>query len=71
MSPEFKSMYYQVYQYHITSFMRKHLCEGDVFVDVGANIGYMTAYALGLIGPSGQVHAFEPVPTYFEKLQRI
>ncbi len=42
----------------------------DVFVDVGANVGLMTVYASRLVGPSGKVFAFEPVPELFELLCR-
>ncbi|ONH30620.1 methyltransferase [Pseudofrankia asymbiotica] len=35
---------------------------GDCCYDVGANIGVYTLWAAGLVRPSGQVHAFEPVP---------
>jgi len=35
---------------------------GDCCYDVGANIGVYTLWSAGLVGPSGQVHAFEPVP---------
>jgi len=35
---------------------------GDTCYDIGANIGVYTLWAAGLVGPSGQVHAFEPVP---------
>jgi FkbM family methyltransferase len=35
---------------------------GDRCYDVGANIGVYTLWAAGLVGPTGQVHAFEPVP---------
>ncbi|ADP80280.1 FkbM family methyltransferase [Pseudofrankia inefficax] len=35
---------------------------GDCCYDVGANIGVYALWAAGLVGTSGQVHAFEPVP---------
>jgi len=35
---------------------------GDCCYDVGANIGVYALWAAGRVGPSGQVHAFEPVP---------
>ncbi len=35
---------------------------GDCCYDVGANIGVYTLWAAGAVGPTGQVHAFEPVP---------
>jgi FkbM family methyltransferase len=42
---------------------------GDVVVDVGANIGYMSSI-LGLAaGPRGHLHAFEPSPPVFARLE--
>lgn len=37
------------------------LAEGDVFVDVGANIGLFSLVASKRVGPAGAVYAFEPV----------
>src|SRR6185436_3350487 len=39
--------------------------------DVGANIGYISARALGVVGTAGSVNAFEPVPRYFERLDML
>jgi FkbM family methyltransferase len=64
-------MYFGSYAPLVVAAMKKHLKRGDVFVDVGANIGYLTAVASGLVGVEGQVHAFEPVPAYFERLERL
>ncbi|MBW6497513.1 MAG: FkbM family methyltransferase [Bacteroidales bacterium] len=50
-------------------FLEKNLKEGDVFVDVGANIGCYTLVAAKLVGPTGRVFAFEPVSYVFEHLQ--
>ena len=38
------------------------LREGDVYVDVGANIGLMTVYAAKTVGMKGKVLAIEPNP---------
>lgn len=38
----------------------QNLRPGDVFYDIGANIGCYTLYAARLVGPSGKVYAFEP-----------
>ncbi len=48
--------------------MRHALCPGDVFVDIGANIGMMTLLGARLVGPRGHVHAFEPNPQALERL---
>lgn len=64
-------MYFGSYALLVTEAMRRHLKPGDVFFDVGANIGYLSAIAAGLVGKRGQVHSFEPVPEYFERLQNL
>lgn len=50
----------------ITRTLRK--IHGDLFVDIGANIGQ---YALGLAGHFTQVYAFEPNPPMAEKLFQL
>lgn len=44
---------------------------GDVFYDVGANIGIYVGWAAKRVGPSGAVHAFEPVPGTRKALERF
>lgn len=48
--------------------LRQLLRDGDTFIDVGANIGFISALAVAQVGKTGQVHAFEPVPLYFDML---
>lgn len=43
---------------------------GDVFVDVGANIGYYTVLAAKRVAEGGAVIAVEPVPETVRQLQR-
>ena len=42
---------------------------GDVFVDVGANVGAYTLWAANLIGPDGRVVALEPQPAVLARLR--
>jgi FkbM family methyltransferase len=44
--------------------------EGDLFVDVGANIGVYTLHASRRVGVEGKVISFEPTPETFSDLQR-
>src|SRR5437764_1145672 len=60
----------QPYEPAITMLLASDLTEGDVFVDVGAHIGYFTILAAGLVGSTGKVLAFEPEPTNYEQLLR-
>jgi FkbM family methyltransferase len=41
---------------------------GMTVVDAGANIGQYTLLAARCVGETGMVHAFEPVPSVFERL---
>ncbi len=61
-------LYLGLYSTRLVSVLLKYLKKGDIFIDVGAHIGYITAIGTGLVGKKGQVHSFEPVPVYFEKL---
>ena len=65
-----RDFYAEVYETQEVAFLRKLLRPGQTVIDVGANIGYITCVALDKVGPSGQVHAFEPVPEYFHRLER-
>lgn len=64
-------MYYGRYAPLVVHALRSLLRHGDTVFDVGANIGYLSAVAADAVGPTGQVHSFEPVPTNFRKLRRL
>ena len=42
--------------------LQRELRPGATFFDIGANVGFVTLIAARLVGPSGRVVAFEPVP---------
>jgi FkbM family methyltransferase len=48
------------YEKGVTDAIVTALKPGDVFIDVGANIGYFSVLAAQVVGPSGRVVAFEP-----------
>jgi len=50
-------------------FLNSVLKPGDVFIDVGANIGYITKVASKLVGNEGIVHAIEPMPEAIRLLE--
>lgn len=54
-----------VYEPRETRIVRRALHAGDVFVDVGAHIGYYSLIAAERVGPKGQVFAFEPAPALY------
>jgi FkbM family methyltransferase len=49
---------------------RRYLREGDVVVDVGANVGTLSLTAASVVGPRGRVHAVEPHPRICSYLGR-
>lgn len=65
----FRYLYlYGTYETAMSSALSRLVRPGDVVVDVGANIGVITALLGHLVGPSGRVYSFEPVPPSYEKL---
>ena len=50
--------------------LHQQLATGGVFVDVGANIGYFSLLASSLVGESGKVVAFEPLPQLVNQIRR-
>jgi FkbM family methyltransferase len=58
------------YETDIDQLLRRLLRRGDVFIDVGANVGYFSLLAAQLVGPQGEVHSFEPDPRSFALLAR-
>ena len=52
-----------------TQLTLQHLHAGDVYVDVGANIGYYTLLAAQRVGSQGKVIAYEPDPNNFALLE--
>lgn len=53
-----------------TRFVLDSLAPGDVFLDIGANVGWFAIKAADRVGPSGRVHAFEPRAATFALLER-
>jgi FkbM family methyltransferase len=62
--------YPQLYEHHEIRFVREHLLEGNVFLDVGANVGFYSLIASKLVGNSGMVLAIEADPVSYEKLRQ-
>lgn len=57
-----------LYEYEETAFVRSVVTKGMTFIDVGANIGFYSLIAAGLVGDSGSVIAIEADPFNYQKL---
>lgn len=55
------SVYFNLVEPEQTSVFVENLADGDVFFDVGANVGYYTVLGSRLVGRKGLVVAFEPL----------
>src|SRR3981081_1129139 len=66
-----KKYFFHTHEMFLERIFKRYLAAGKTFVDIGANCGYWSAYTLSLVGQSGEVHAFEPVPQYFAFVRRL
>jgi FkbM family methyltransferase len=60
---------YGVYEESLTEAFLQLVEPGQVVVDIGMHIGYYTTLFACLVGPKGEVHAFEPTPSTREIAQ--
>jgi FkbM family methyltransferase len=57
------------YERIITKIVSLIVKPGDICFDLGANLGWYTTLLARLVGKTGAVHAFEPVPPIFATLR--
>ena len=51
---------YGIYEKQTTEYFLENVSEGNVVLDIGANIGYFTLLFASSVGKGGKVFAFEP-----------
>ncbi len=66
-----RSAYEGTYEREILHLLDDLLDRGDSVVDVGANVGIITAHAAQLVGPTGRVVAVEPSPRCLSDLELV
>ncbi len=67
------SLFLSVYGFHEkteTEIVKNEIREGDIVLDIGANIGYYTLLFAKLVGEKGKVYAFEAESSNFEILKK-
>jgi FkbM family methyltransferase len=70
-SDDFRGMLTKTYDMNLIATIRNLLESGNTFVDVGANVGYVSAVAASIVGPQGFVHGFEPLRECVPHLDRL
>ncbi len=65
---EWQLFIYGYFEKDIRDYIAQSLTPGDIFVDVGSNMGCFTLLASQLVGPQGRVLAFEPQTEAFSRL---
>ena len=68
---QMKKYFFHTHEMFLERIFKRCLAPGKTFIDIGANCGYWSAHSLSLVGQSGEVHAFEPVPQYFTFVRRL
>lgn len=63
-----QAIYCDEFELKERQFLNTFLRQGDVFVDVGANIGLFSLVAARHVGQSGKVYAFEPTTKIYNRL---
>jgi FkbM family methyltransferase len=61
----------QGYESRFDSAMMASLKPGMRVFDIGANVGYYSQKFAEAVGPTGEVHAFEPVPASADKVREL
>ena len=63
------AMYFGVFEMTTMRLLHKLAQPGDTVIDVGANIGFVTAHLSRAVGPTGKVISLEPIPANVQRLK--
>jgi FkbM family methyltransferase len=63
-------IYCDNFEWRERQFLNDYLRSGDIFVDIGANIGLFTLIASSRVGDNGKVYSLEPCLKTFQQLVR-
>lgn len=68
---DFRAMLTQSYDISLCDYIRRTVKPGDIVLDVGANVGYISAVSASYTGSGGEVHGFEPLWECYARLERL
>ena len=60
--------FFGIFEHNLTYYRLSKLQDGDLFLDIGANVGYFTLLASRSVGPNGKVISIEADPVTFKSL---
>jgi FkbM family methyltransferase len=60
--------FFGIFEHNLTYYSLNKLRDGDLFLDIGANVGYFTLLASRSVGPNGKVISIEADPVTFQGL---
>lgn len=63
-----RSMYFDFYENTLLRVIAQELLPGDTVIDVGANIGYISAHMAAAVGTNGTIHSLEPSTRVYGRL---
>ncbi len=58
------------YEKLLAQTLAENLSNGFTFYDLGAHWGYFSLIASNMVGPTGKVYSFEPLPTNYSRLEK-
>ena len=64
----YRYIYYGMYEEKFISLLKRIIKPGDIIIEPGANIGYITAILSSLVGNNGKVFSLEPSRICFKKI---
>jgi FkbM family methyltransferase len=62
--------FFQIFEHNLTYYSMEQLREGDLYVDIGANIGYFSLLASQRVGDTGKVISVEADPVTYTALKK-
>jgi FkbM family methyltransferase len=62
--------FFEIFEHNLTYYTIGRLREGDIYVDIGANIGYFSLLASRCVGSGGRVISVEADPVTFKALKK-
>jgi len=68
--PHYIGYLFKLHELHVSQAIINLVKSGDVVVDIGANVGYFSAYAVAAVGKQGKVFCLEPEAKNFKYLKQ-